>query len=192
MKPPNFSYIAIVYSLFFGLHGFHDTKLTPIVKNAYHAISIHDQREWFCPTLMHSSAAILDHQSLEQVWFPGMHGDVGGQENGSYDNLLSCHSLKWMMERAEKNGLKFKKIVECDSSSKFTYDDSYDSSIIFKLMPRQDRVIEIDEVKKEFHISQLYKHGQFTDYITSDQLALYKSKTLDNFKRNLQQQNNSY
>lgn len=112
-----------------GWHGFHDTKLTPIVKNTYHAISIHDRGEWFSPTLMHRSEA-LENQSLEQVWFPGMHGDVGGQEIGGPYNLLPCHSLRWMMARATKHGLRFKPQEECSTSFKFIFKDIYDSSII--------------------------------------------------------------
>ncbi|CAO3639502.1 unnamed protein product [Mucor fragilis] len=159
------------YSLFLGLHGFHDTKLTPIVRNAYHAISIHDQRAWFSPTLMHFSEVAPDHrQSLEQVWFPGMHGDVGGQEVGAYNNLLSCHCLHWMMDRARKNGLH------------------YDSSIIYKLMPRQDRVIEKDEMTNNYELSQLYENGQFLNYMTREQLAMYKPKTLQEFYRKYNEQ----
>jgi hypothetical protein len=174
----------LVYSLFLGLHGFHDTKLTPIVRNAYHAISIHDQRAWFSPTLMHFSEVAPDHQQLlEQVWFPGMHGDVGGQEVGTYNNLLSCHSLHWMMDRARKNGLKFKNNDSfCNSDDhQFIYDDSYDSSIIYKLMPREDRIIEKDEMTDDYKLLQLYENGQFLNYLKQEQLDMYKSKTLEEF-----------
>ncbi|CAO0803229.1 unnamed protein product [Mucor circinelloides] len=179
------------YSLFLGLHGFHDTKLTPIVRNAYHAISIHDQRAWFSPTLMHFSEVAPDHhQSLEQVWFPGMHGDVGGQEVGTYNNLLSCHSLHWMMNRARKNGLKFKNNeTTCSSANHhFIYDDSYNSSIIYKLMPRQDRVIAKDEVTDDYRLSQLYENGEFSSYLTQEQLSMYKSKTLKEFYKHYNDQ----
>lgn len=181
----------VVYSLFLGLHGFHDTKLTPIVRNAYHAISIHDQRAWFSPTLMHFSEVAPDHhQSLEQVWFPGMHGDVGGQEVGTYNNLLSCHSLHWMMNRARKNGLKFKNNeTTCSSADHhFIYDDSYNSSIIYKLMPRQDRVIAKDEVTDDYRLSQLYENGEFSSYLTQEQLSMYKSKTLKEFYKHYNDQ----
>jgi hypothetical protein len=164
-----------------GLHGFHDTKLTPIVKNAYHAISIHDQREWFRPTLMHFSTLGHEQQHLEQVWFPGMHGDVGGQEIGSNNNLISCHSLQWMMSRATERGLLFKPQPECDLTSKFIYEDSYDSSIVYKLMPREDRVIEKDETTKKYMRSQLYMDGQFYRFLSFDQVQLYQSKSVEIF-----------
>ena len=40
---------------------------------------------------------------LQQVWFTGMHADVGG---GYPDESLSYVSLLWMMEEAEKAGLR--------------------------------------------------------------------------------------
>lgn len=142
---------------------------------------------------MHFSEVAPDHhQSLEQVWFPGMHGDVGGQEVGAYNNLLSCHALHWMMDRARKKGLKFKNNeTTCNSADHhFMYDDSYEGSIIYKLMPRQDRVIEKDQVTNNYTLSQLYDNGDFLQYMTQEQLDMYKSKTLQEFykKYNAQQQ----
>ncbi|KAI9264561.1 hypothetical protein EDC94DRAFT_693288 [Helicostylum pulchrum] len=182
---------STLYGLFSSLHEFHDTKLSPIIKNAYHAISIHEQREWFRPTLMRfSSAANTDQQTLEQVWFPGMHGDVGGQESG--DNLLSCHSLYWMISKARKNGLKFKTdMTDCSVNSQFSYHDSYVSSFVYKLMPRDDRVIQKNSMTDTYTITQIYKHGQFNDYITPEQLAMYKSNTLRTFLDHIIQQEKS-
>ena len=45
---------------------------------------------------------------LEQVWFPGTHGDVGGQLGGyELARPLANISLIWMLERAEDCGLQF-------------------------------------------------------------------------------------
>lgn len=167
------------------MHEFHDTKLSPIVKNAYHAVSIHEQREWFRPTLMHISAA-ADQQVLEQVWFPGMHSDVGGQQSGPYDNVLSSQSLRWIMAKAIQNGLVFK--PHCAINTRFIYHDSYTSSLIYRLLPRQDRSIERDVMTDNFLLSQLFESGQF-HYLTKEQLNMYKSKTLLYFYSCIQQQN---
>lgn len=91
------------------------------------------------------------------------------------------------MEKASKNGLKFRDYADCGSNT-FIYDDSYENSIIYKLMPRRDRVIEKDEVRKEYDVSQLYKQGRFDEYITQADLDMYKSKTLDNFYADLKNQ----
>ena len=41
---------------------------------------------------------------VEQVWFTGVHSNVGG---GYPKQGLSLVTLDWMMERAEEQGLKF-------------------------------------------------------------------------------------
>ena len=47
----------------------------------------------------------FDHQTIEQVWFPGVHSDVGG----SYaETALSDIALAWMLKNAEQQGLRLK------------------------------------------------------------------------------------
>lgn len=94
------------------------------------------------------------------------------------------------MDRARKNGLQFKNNqATCSSGNHhFIYHDSYDSSIIYKLMPRQDRVIEKDEMTNNYELSQLYENGQFLNYMTREQLAMYKPKTLQEFYRKYNEQ----
>jgi uncharacterized protein (DUF2235 family) len=83
---------------------FHDPKLSSIVKNAYHAVSIHEHRSTSVPTLWEKQEHSRD-QTLEQVWFPGVHCDVGG---GYRSTGLSDASLLWMIDRARECGLVFR------------------------------------------------------------------------------------
>ena len=55
---------------------FHDTNLSNIVENAYHALAIDEHRHDYevCPW----SPAETLQQNLEQRWFIGAHCDVGG------------------------------------------------------------------------------------------------------------------
>lgn len=98
-------------SLFGGVdplkYGFLDTTIHPNVLSAYHAVSIDEKRMEFPPTLWTSTPA--PGQTIEQVWFSGVHSDVGGGEpsDGSGTTMLSGISLAWMIERASKLGLKF-------------------------------------------------------------------------------------
>jgi hypothetical protein len=170
-----------------GLHGFHDTKLTPIVKNAYHAISIHDQRELFCPTMMETSSTADQFQQVEQVWFPGMHSDVGGG-SGQDDNILSYHSLLWMMEKANKLGLHFNAQQESQEEELFIYNDSYEGLAVYKMVPRKDRVIEKDELANKYMESQIYRKGNLTSYLKQQDLDKYLSRTLQNFYKDLNHQ----
>lgn len=86
---------------------FHDPQLSSKVKHAYHALAIHERRGTFVPTLWEKQEKdSTKDQVLEQVWFPGVHCDVGG----GYDAAgLSDESLYWMIHKARKCGLKFRK-----------------------------------------------------------------------------------
>jgi len=83
--------------------GFHDTELSPSVGAAHQALAIDEQRGPFTPTLWtrHPAAA---GQIVEQVWFAGVHRDVGG---GYRQPELSEIALLWMVRRAAARGLAF-------------------------------------------------------------------------------------
>jgi len=81
-------------------YSFHDVKLSSWVENAFHAISIDEQRNSFKPTLWEQQKR--EGQRMEQAWFAGVHSDVGG---GYADTGLSDLALLWMMDRAKECGL---------------------------------------------------------------------------------------
>jgi hypothetical protein len=82
-------------------HRYHDFTLHPSVKNAYHALSIDDDREWFHPTIWDDYNR--EYQRVEQVWFSGSHTDVGG---GFREPGLSDIVLEWMVQKAVAHGIK--------------------------------------------------------------------------------------
>lgn len=81
-------------------HSFHNFKLSESVENAYHALAIDDERETFHPKLWDSE--VSEGQAVRQVWFCGMHTDVGG---GYPQHELSDIPLAWMKDMAVKHGL---------------------------------------------------------------------------------------
>ncbi len=90
------------------LFGFLDTKLSTRVEAAYHAVAIDEYRQPFLPTLWTENPAAPNRinvagSNVEQVWFAGAHSNVGG---GYTDAGLSDITLKWMIERAQKNALR--------------------------------------------------------------------------------------
>lgn len=85
------------------LWGFHDTTLSRHVRFAYQALAIDEQRGPFRPTLWQRQAD-ADDQTLEQVWFAGVHSDVGG---GYPNPALAEIALLWMVQRARECGLAF-------------------------------------------------------------------------------------
>jgi uncharacterized protein (DUF2235 family) len=82
--------------------GFLDTTLHPDVKNACQCLSIDEQRRQFPATLWSSAPAA--GQTIEQVWFSGCHGDVGGgtaMAGGVDEGTRLCDiTLGWMVAKA--------------------------------------------------------------------------------------------
>lgn len=80
---------------------FHDMTLSSFVDNAFQALAIDERRKPFRPSLWEQSPN-ANGQVLEQVWFAGVHSNVGG----SYPQAgLSDITLLWMAAKAEACGL---------------------------------------------------------------------------------------
>ena len=79
---------------------FHDTNLSTIVENAYHAIAVDEHRGEYDVCLWNPDAA--PQQALEQRWFAGAHCDVGG---GYPDRRLADATLHWIQDKASALGL---------------------------------------------------------------------------------------
>ena len=93
-----------------------DYNLDPRVERACHALSVDDERTTFHPTLWDESheaplAADADgkhflrNERVSQVWFPGVHSNVGG---GYPDDSLAQIPLIWILSEAQNAGLAFK------------------------------------------------------------------------------------
>jgi uncharacterized protein (DUF2235 family) len=84
---------------------FFDDKLNPDVRYGYHAISIDEKRRKFPVSLWDERDVDEERQTVKQVWFAGVHSDVGGwyRERG-----LSNAALRWMLLRAQEAGMRLK------------------------------------------------------------------------------------
>ncbi|MEE9143958.1 MAG: DUF2235 domain-containing protein [Candidatus Binatia bacterium] len=73
------------------------------IRHAYHAVAIDERRLKFPPNLWIEEDIDPNQQTVEQVWFAGVHSDVGGW----YDERgLSDIALSWMLKYATQEGLK--------------------------------------------------------------------------------------
>jgi uncharacterized protein (DUF2235 family) len=114
------------------LYGFLDTSLHPNIKNAFHALAIDERRKEFPPTLWTSTP--LSGQTLQQVWFCGVHCDVGGGyapgDTGT-NSVLSDITLSWMMEKAVSLGVVISPaalaLYTSPLDAKFALDQVHDS-----------------------------------------------------------------
>jgi uncharacterized protein (DUF2235 family) len=80
-------------------HAFHDATLHPDVQHARHALALDENRSTFLPELWEELEADRAADRIKQVWFPGVHSDVGG---GYPENELSDLTLAWMIAEATK------------------------------------------------------------------------------------------
>ena len=82
---------------------FNNTRLSPSVRYGYHALALDEEREPFKPTLWQTPQktdlapeAANRFVEMQQVWFSGVHSDIGG---GLKEPYLSDISLAWMISR---------------------------------------------------------------------------------------------
>lgn len=84
---------------------FNNVRLSPSVKYGYHALALDEERKAFEPTLwqLPKDSDLADSKKqkrrnveMQQVWFSGVHSDIGGGLENSY---LSDITLAWMISR---------------------------------------------------------------------------------------------
>ncbi len=85
-------------------HSYHNHRLGAHVRNGFHALALHETREAYAPVMWDAPPDWEGH--IEQVWFRGSHGDVGGQV-GDFPAArpLANIPLAWMLSRLENCGL---------------------------------------------------------------------------------------
>jgi uncharacterized protein (DUF2235 family) len=88
-------------------YGFHDVRLSRSVEHAFHALAIDERRKPFAPAVWGIRDSDvrnpLRRQVVEQVWFPGVHSNIGG---GYADTQLSNLAFVWLLDRAASCGLE--------------------------------------------------------------------------------------
>ena len=85
-------------------HSFHNHRLGSSIRFGFHALAMHENRAAFAPVLWDCPEG--REARVEQVWFRGAHGDIGGQL-GTFmaARPLANIPLVWMLERAEGCGM---------------------------------------------------------------------------------------
>ena len=153
---------------------FGDHKLSPLVDRACHALSLDDQRTTFHPVLWDEKAEAQavknEHRPpgrITQVWFPGVHSNVGG---GYPEDQLSLVSLEWMMHEAMANGLSLSnEALKEVSRAKSPYAKLYDSragfAAYYRYSPRSLPIwrYDKDEIKPIVHGSVVLRMAYGSD-----------------------------
>jgi hypothetical protein len=82
----------------------HNLHLPPNAKNVYHAMALDETRAAFQLTRLGGTGHAEDDRLLE-VWFRGVHSDVGGGNNNPSLNPIA---LNWLFQNAKRCGLPIK------------------------------------------------------------------------------------
>ncbi|MBC7890195.1 MAG: DUF2235 domain-containing protein [Ferruginibacter sp.] len=172
---------------------FHDVKLGSQIKYAYHALAADEKRKIFEPALWELSEKAInaaDPQICEQVWFPGVHSNVGG---GYADSGLSDIALLWMINKAANTGLEFDK-NEIDKIKGNSYGELRKSTAgIYAIAPKMVREInnnfairtdpetgEKTQVKvlrnESIHYTCFERHHKYEEYKPAN---IFKALSLD-------------
>jgi uncharacterized protein (DUF2235 family) len=77
------------------------TAQNPVMVNGRHAVSIDERRCYFRNNLW---GPALSNQNIKQVWFAGVHSDIGGSYSYT-ESGLSQITLEWMLCEARSFGL---------------------------------------------------------------------------------------
>lgn len=101
-------HFPLIWRLSRVFHEFHDLKPPLCARKSYHALAYDERRRAYAPVMFQTNPN--SDQVLQQMWFPGSHGDVGGQLSGrNPERKLSNATLVWMLDKAEQAGLALPK-----------------------------------------------------------------------------------
>lgn len=85
-------------------HAFHNHRLGSSIRHGFHALALDENRVAYDPVLWACPPGWTGH--VEQVWFNGCHGDVGGQLRGFEPaRPLANVPLVWMLEKISTCGI---------------------------------------------------------------------------------------
>jgi uncharacterized protein (DUF2235 family) len=127
---------------------FHDMRLSSWVDNAFQALAIDERRKPFQPAIWNQGSN-TSGQVLEQVWFAGVHSNVGG----SYPQAgLSDITLLWMIGKAEACGLAIDRncLATFNNPKPNAFDEIYNSQTVwYKIAGLGDYIRPMGQETKE-------------------------------------------
>lgn len=69
------------------------------VAHCFHALALNERRQTFIPERLNADRS---RDNVQEVWFRGMHSDIGGGNGNVGLNTIAC---TWMLENAQASGL---------------------------------------------------------------------------------------
>ena len=161
---------ADVINAVFHRFKFPDQRLSDQVDWAVQALSIDEARADFQPVLWEASPRV------EQVWFAGVHSNVGG---GYPKQGMSLVTLDWMMQKAQERDLRIlsddrKNYWEHGSADDKLYDSRAGLGVFYRWKPRDmQKLCEQQKaaMPPAIHLSVLERIAHGTDGYSPGSLA---------------------
>jgi uncharacterized protein (DUF2235 family) len=149
-----------------------DRTLSPKILKARHALSLDDERPTFRPVLWTDPTPEKNPGQLKQVWFSGVHANVGG---GYPDDGLSCVALQWIVEEAAATGLRYypdllKDYADQADAQGLQYDSRAGLAGYYRYGPRNVDDLCLDKVH-DVTIAKPTIHGSVLERIRGRQVA---------------------
>jgi uncharacterized protein (DUF2235 family) len=148
-------------------HLFHDNKIGPNIDVARHAMAIDELRDDFKPTIWKKRRGM----DLQQVWFAGVHSDVGGGYSPDADKkVLADIPLEWMINEASSTGLEFEPHIKSALNGSPTASEHQEYEGFFKVLGKYERKIYNytpvhKSVKERFESKPDYRPKMLVEYV---------------------------
>lgn len=134
---------------------FRDLVLTPDVRHARHALALDERRGPYLPAPWPDPAPGT-HDSVDQRWFPGGHGDVGG---GDGPRGLADGALRWMADEVTAAiGLRWQDPVTVTGDPRAPLDDGA-TGVWRYLTPRPRSVPRVTDGAATVHASAVARRA---------------------------------
>jgi len=130
---------------------FYDTKMGSNVNVARHALAVDEQRVDFAPTIWLPRVGV----DLKQVWFSGVHSDIGGSEppDKNTANFVSDLSLGWMIDEAKAANLKIEPYISSNLTNGVDAALHKSRNHIYRARKRLRRDLMVEGVPTKIHPS---------------------------------------
>jgi uncharacterized protein (DUF2235 family) len=157
--------LGIPFSLMGLLEGkdeFYDTKMGANVKTARHALAIDEERVDFEPTIWLPRAGV----DLKQVWFAGVHSDVGGSYGPDKEtgNCVSDLALGWMLDEAQTAGLVIEQHIRRELTNGLKAPLNKSRKHVFRFKKALHRDLLVKDIAIKFHPSVKTRYESDPDY----------------------------
>jgi uncharacterized protein (DUF2235 family) len=153
---------------------FYDTKMGSNVSIARHALAIDEEREDFEPTIWQPKPGV----DLKQVWFAGVHSDIGGSYPPDKNTGLRASDvpLDWMVGEARRAGLIMEPHLKASLTDGSKAKLNKSRKHVFRLRAALHRSLELDASPTLLHPSVKFRYEHDSTYRPSQLEVLVKNK----------------